>query len=304
MTTDYSLKVIKPLTLTDAMLISTDVPETDYTAWNSGTTYALGDRVIVVADHAVYESLQASNTNHIPSSSPTWWIKVSPTNRWKMFDTSNSTQTVKSTSMTYTIRPGQAITAFGALNIVGATTVRIRLIDATYGTVYDKTINLSALPEFSDWWSWFFGTRTAPSLSVQTDLPSFPDADLVVDFTGTALLAVGVMIFGQSTAIGNGIEYGARVGIQDYSRKETNDFGDTVLVQRAFAKRANFDMKVEKSRVDAVQNVLANLRAVPCLWIGSSMYESTVVYGFYKDFDISISYPTYSDCSLEIEGLT
>lgn len=301
---DYSLKVIKPVTLTDAMLISTDVPETDYPVYSSGTSYAGGDRVIVVAEHSVYESLASANTNHTPSSSPEWWIKVSPTNRWKMFDISNSTQTAKSTSMTYTLKANTAITSFGALNLIGVSSIRVRLIDATYGTVYDRTTNVSALPESTGWWHWFFGMRTAPTLNVLTDLPAFPTAELVINFTGTVEMAVGVVIFGQAVPIGNGIEYGAKVGIQDYSRKETNEFGDTVLVQRAFAKRASFEMKIEKSKVDSTQVLLSNLRATPCLWIGSSMYESTTIYGFYKDFDISISYPTYSDCSLEIEGLT
>jgi hypothetical protein len=40
------------------------------------------------------------------------------------------------------------------------------------------------------------------------------------------------------------------------------------------------------------------------LWIGTEEYESTIVYGFYKNFDILIAYPEHSECSLEIEGLT
>lgn len=301
---DYSLKVIKPIVLTDAMLISTDVPESDQPVWASGSDYAEGARVMVLATHSIYESLSAGNTNNYPPSSPTKWIKVSPTNRWKMFDTSNSTQTAKANSMTYTIKPGVAITSLGALNIIGGNTFRVRVIDSIYGVVYDRTTNLTPVPEFADWWTWFFGMRTAPTLNVFSDLPAFPTAEIMVDITGTSALAVGVLIVGQTIPIGNGIQYGARVGIQDYSRKETNEFGDTVLVQRAFAKRASFEMKIEKAKVDSTQVLLSSLRATPCLWIGSSMYESTIIYGFYKDFDISISYPTYSDCSLEIEGLT
>lgn len=304
MTTDYSLKVVKPIVLTDAMLISTDVPETDYTAWSSGSTYALGDRVIVIADHSVYESLQASNTNHSPSTSPTWWIKVSPTNRWKLFDTSNSTQTVKASNMTYTIRPGYAVNAVGVLNMTEVTSIRVRLVDSTFGTVYDQTNDVQGLPALPDWYTWFFGIRSFPASTVFLNIPSFPAADIIVDFTGTVNMAVGVLVFGQANSIGIGINYGAQVGIQDYSRKETNDFGDNVLVQRAFARRATFSMKLEKGQTDAVHSLLSSLRATACLWVGSSEYESTIVYGFYKDFDVSILYPTYSECSLELEGLT
>ena len=300
------LQVVKPMALTDAMLIATNVTEADYAAYAAGTTYALGARVIVVATHKIYESLQAANVGHDPTlaASATWWIEVSPTNRWKAFDGSNSSQTVKATSITYQIRPGKAITAVSLLNLTGATSVRIRLVDATYGTVYDKTTSLSTLPSTPSWWSWTFGARVAPTLSVATDLPSIPTADLYIDLAGTTDLAVGVIAFGQARSIGMGVQHGARLGIQDYSRKETNDYGDTVLVQRAYAKTANFDMFLERAEVDRTSSYLVSLRATPCLWIGSAQYEATVIYGFYKDFAVTISYPTVSDCSLQIEGLT
>jgi hypothetical protein len=75
-------------------------------------------------------------------------------------------------------------------------------------------------------------------------------------------------------------------------------------VQRAFAKRANFDLILEKYETDQLQNFLSDIRATNVLWIGTDEYESTTVFGFYKNFDILISYPERSDCSLEIEGLT
>ena len=43
------LTVVKPIAVTPSMLVSTDVPEADYAEWAAGTTYAIGDRVIVAA---------------------------------------------------------------------------------------------------------------------------------------------------------------------------------------------------------------------------------------------------------------
>lgn len=304
MTTTYGLSIVKPMVLTDAMLVSTNVPEADYAAWAVGTTYALGARVIVVAEHAIYESLQAGNVGKVPSANAAWWIKVSPTNRWKCFDTSNSTSTANATSISYTIRPGISVTSVAMLNVVGATSVRVRLVDPTYGTVFDDTSSFVSAPTTSNWWAWFFGQRSTKSQYVSQSIPSYPNADLLIDLYGNATLAVGVILLGQQTVFGEGIKYGARVGIQDYSRKETNDYGDTTLVERAYAKRANFSMMVARAEVDALQAFLASVRATPCLWIGSSLYEATVVFGFYKTFEILISYPQNADCDLEIEGLT
>ncbi len=70
--------LLRPLTVTDAMVSSTNVPEVASAAiYNGGTTYALG--VIVGTlypdniSQAVYQSLQAGNVGHIQTSSPTYW---------------------------------------------------------------------------------------------------------------------------------------------------------------------------------------------------------------------------------------
>ena len=306
MSGENPLVVVSPLTITDAMLTSTNVAETDYSAWASGTTYALAARVILTSTHKVYESLQASNTNHDPTTSPLWWVEVSPTNRWKALDTSVSTQTAKATSITYTLTPGQAVNTIALLNISGGNSVTISMTSALAGgaTVYTKTVDLSSIPIAPEWWVWFYGVKTAPTQVILNDLPSYTDGVITISLSGTTSLALGLLMIGRQRSFGVGINYGARVGIQDYSRKEKNDFGDTVLVQRAFAKRANFDMQIPKAEVDLFQNFLSEVRATPCLWIGSTTYESTTIFGFYKNFDILISYPTFSDCSLELEGLT
>ena len=302
MTTPQALTVITSLGLTDATLTATDVPETDYAAWSSGTTYASAARIIY--QHKIFESLQAANLNKTPGVEVLWWVEVSATNRWKCFDLSNSTKTAQATSLYYEITPGVAVNGVAALGLVNATSIRIRLTDPAFGVVYDETISLSTIPEESSWYAWFFGTRSETAQTFVSDLPSYPNATLRVDLYGGASLAISVLLFGQQKTVGIGVSKGAKIGIQDYSRKETNAFGDTVLVQRAYAKRASFQMLIANADLDNTQQTLADLRATPCLWIGSSKYAATQVFGFYSNFDIGITYADYSECSIEIEGLT
>lgn len=310
-TSPFALSIVKPLQVTDAILQDTDVAEDDYAEWNSGTTYADGDRVILTSTHKIYESLVGSNTNNPPATSPTQWIQVSATNRWKIFDNINSSQTVQTDSPTnyfyYELAFGQPINAFSALNISNGTKVTITMTSPSVGSpgiVYQEEVSLTPYPQTSDWWAWFFGQKITPTQVVKTDLPAYADATIKVEFEGGDNLAVGSALFGQQQRFGLGLQYGARVGIQDYSIKQTNEFGDVVLLQRAFAKRANFTLFLNKGETDTLQNFLSSVRAVPCLWIGSEDYESTVLYGFYKNFDVLISYPEHSECDLEIEGLT
>jgi hypothetical protein len=301
--------IVIPTKITDAMLVSTNIVEDDYDEWDNGDTYALGDRVILTSTHKIYESLQNGNTNKNPVTEKEWWVEVSPTNQWKLFDDSNSTQTVISgvspLEIEYVLQTGSAINAIGLLNLKNVSQIQITMVDSTVGTVYDETVNLLAYPAFSGWYEWFFTFRRTPRQYVATDLPAYPNAEITVVASGiSGEIGIGVLILGQQLRVGYGIKLGARTGIQDYSRKETNEFGETVLVQRAFAKRANFDLLIDSAEIDPIQELLADIRATPVLFIGATQYDSTVIFGFYKQFDVLISYPTYADCQLEIEGLT
>jgi len=315
MSTDANaLVIVRPLTITDSILDvsgsppATNVPENDHPVWSAGTTYAAGDRVILTSTHRIYESLLSGNTGNDPTllSSPIYWIEVGPTNRWAVFDASVSTQTRQANNITYRLIPGQAVNSVAVLNITEASQLTIRMISPATGSpgiVYERVVDLTALPLAPGWWEWFYGQKIIPTQSILLDLPSYTDAELEIELIGTSNLAVGVILTGQQQAFGLGIKYGARVGIQDYSRKETNAFGETILVQRAFAKRANFELFLNKEEVDSMQSALSTIRATPVLWVGSNEYESTTLFGFYKNFDILISYPNHSDCELEIEGL-
>lgn len=295
------LTIIKPLTITPAMVVATDVPETDYAAYNAGTTYALGDRVIY--DHGIYQSLAASNVGSTPSTTPAKWVFVSATNRFKLFDLVNSSQTAQSTTMSYTMRTGTVVTAIGAVNLTSVFTIRIRVVSDAYGLVYDETITRTRRPAASGWWNWYYGRRSEALASYYVDLPSFADAEIIIDFTGLADMAVGTLILGQVSRWGIGLTAGVSLGIRDYSRKETNEFGDVVLTRRKYANKAQFPMVLNAGEVDSFHRFLAGIRATPCLWIGSGTYDSATVYGYYQDFEILISYPTVAECNLTLEGL-
>jgi hypothetical protein len=97
--------------------------------------------------------------------------------------------------------------------------------------------------------------------------------------------------------------YGTRVGIVDFSRKERDDFGNFNIVERGFAKELEAEVKVQFNRVSFVQNELAKRRAKPTIYEASDALSATRVYGFYRDFDITINTPSLCDAVITIEGL-
>lgn len=300
----YPLKLIQSKAVTDTILVGSNVPEDDHSEWSSGTTYAKGARVIVTATHKIYESVADSNIGNNPTAVPsTHWVEVSATNKWKPFDLSTTSQGELTGSSYYEFYPGVAVNSLAMVNIAGLSTVRVRLTDPSFGVVYDKTVNVRYAPASSSWYSWFFGQRTERTSLLLTDLPSYPTATLRVDIESVATGKVGALLFGTQRSVGSTVRSGARLGITDYSRKERTDFGDVILVQRAFSKRASLDIVINNDDLDNVYNLLSEVRATPCLWFASDRFSSLIIFGYYNNFEIVIPYRDVSDCSIDLEGL-
>lgn len=93
------------------------------------------------------------------------------------------------------------------------------------------------------------------------------------------------------------------VGIVDYSRRETDDFGMTTVVQRGFARTMSVRLIVPFDQADALQRTLASLRATPAQWIADERFAWLNFRGFFKDFEIDLAVPPVSYCTLTVEGL-
>ena len=99
--------------------------------------------------------------------------------------------------------------------------------------------------------------------------------------------------------------YGTSIGIEDYSIKDRDAFGNAIIVERNFSQTVDFDVKFETQNARKIQKTLAALRATPVVYLGSTdVSYGTLVYGFYRRFDITLETPSYAFASIEVEGLT
>lgn len=299
-----SLILVSPEPVTPAVMLASDVPEDDYPEWTAGT-YARGDRVIVLSTHLIYESTADGNTENplTPTMTPKWVI-VGPTNRWAAFDESITTQTKQAGELSYTLKFPRAVRWAHFLNMTDVKSVRIVGVSEAEGEVYDRTISFTPYPTASGWWAWFFGKRVEKTESWFDNLPIYPDMTYTITFTGGPNMAVGVIIFGNPEYYTLGVQTGASVGIQSYSRKTRNEWGDIVIARRNYSKRASYRMLCRRGEVDAIMQTMARVRDTACVWIASPDLEATTIYGFIKDFDIVIEYYDYSEFQLTLEGLT
>jgi hypothetical protein len=297
------MKIIRPVTIDDAVFQSSDVPENDYAAWAGGTTYAATDRVIVTTGyHKIYESQQAANTGNDPTTDDgTWWLEVSSTNRWKMFNAIVQEQTVQATQIDATLRSPTVVNSVALIN-VEATTIEITVTDLVEGVVYDEIYNMTSYSGIQDWYSYFFEPIVRETQLAVNDLPPYANADINIVINANVDAKCGAVVVGQFADLGLS-QHGASLSIIDYSVKDTDDEGRVTITEGAYADKMDVDVVLDTSQIGQVKKTLTSLRTTPAVWIAQDGNSDLLIYGYYREFDIILSNPTTSRCSLEIEGL-
>lgn len=287
------MRLIYPKDLTlDSSTIA--VGSDGYSEWSSGTTYASGNHVMVTTTtpHKIYESLQSSNTNHAPASSPTYWQDQGGTNRWKMFDEFLDTQSSAATSI--------------VVEIDCSNCDRIMLFNLEAKQIDLELTDNGATPDavvFTE--SYDLSISTGYKLSIIEWIPIIADGTLKITIGNAGGTAkCGYCRAGLSTYIG-ATKYGIKPGIVDYSIKDTDGFGYTYLSQGAWAKKIESDVIIPYENTDSVVEDLISARSIitGVEFNEETDYECIRAIGFIRDWKLPISNKVKNILSVEFQGV-
>lgn len=297
------MKMIPPIEVTAAKLTATNVAITE-TEWTAGT-YATGVQRYVGTD--LYEVVADPNTTDEPTAGaaalPPTWIKLGKVNRFRMFDSIiGDVTTQDGSTIDVTVTPGEVVNAVALFETV-ANTVQVIVDDPTEGEVYNETMSMNDDTGIGDWYSYFFEPINRRTDAVFTDLPNYSAATVQVIIVNSAGDAVcGELFVGRQVTIGATL-LNTETGIEDFSRKERDQFGRFVIVERRFAKTANFDIYLTNAQVNLAKKKLEERRAKATVYIGDETKAETIIVGFYRDFNALRTGPLSTEMTLEIEGL-
>ena len=179
-----------------------------------------------------------------------------------------------------------------------------------------QTVSLTR-DSIKDWWDYWFapfriGRDCVFYFPVQ---PADAQATLTISYPGGDAKC-GLCVTGFAREIAKTIN-DVSIGISDYSRIITNDFGETFLNPGRWAKRGEVALFVENHLSDIAFREIVNNRARPCVFdyneyatgldqfhTSVSGLQSLIVYGFTEDYVPSISGPVTTDARHEVQGLT
>lgn len=244
-----------------------------------------------------------------PATNPTHWLDSGSTNRWRMFDNKVQSQTTATSSITTRLSFLGYIDTITLLNVLG-TTATVEVEHGADGVVYSRTIQLLADESpVVDLMTYLITGFQQKTRVVFDGIPLFANSQITLTITGPSgsTVAVGAALFGQAKDIsstGLGVEHGAKFGIDDYSVKTRDAFGNFVITERAFSDRANVTVYVNNSQLSSIKDMLTSLRATPILFVGSRAHDYLTIYGYYKNWEVDVAYPDFSVLSMEVAGLT
>jgi hypothetical protein len=225
-----------------------------------------------------------------------------------MFDeyTDSQTETADEISKTFSVAGFNCVCLFNTYGIEATLTIGANV----------QTISL-VRDSIKDWWDYWFAPNRI-GLDCVFYFPTQPaatDATLSITYSG-GTAKCGMCITGFAREIAT-TRQDVSIGISDYSRYITNEFGQTYLNAGNWAKLVDADLFVlsPADNFDITYREVVKNRGVACVFdyneysstlseyhTSEDNYSSLVVYGFTESFDPKIT-PALAEIRHEAQGL-
>jgi len=288
------MKILQPIEIPS---YTTNVLENDYAQWAVGTTYSITTRVIILSEHAVYESLVNSNVGNTPSTSPSQWVYVGKTNAYKAIDSKVSKQTTNAETITFEFQTLGA-TAIAFLN-VECDNIKVELLESAVVVWEELREGTQRDLVTYSWYDYFFSDFVYVNEFVfeHTYRPSATYRITLNNPSGTC--KVGVMVRGKYFFVGDTL-YGASLGFNDYSKKDVDEWGETYLKVGNFSDYFKGEVLVDTPRFPNVRKILREIRGQASLFTTEA---NVSIYGWVREPELVYENPVKSTITFDIQGL-
>lgn len=298
------MHVIVPISLTDSDILDFSVKPDPYSVWENSVVYRRGRRVIVYGGiNKIYESLYPNTDRYPPDNTDQEqpaWVLVRPVNLWSMLNPVPDQRTRGKDEIFVEVMSDGRITAVGAHGLE-AKTIRVQVFDSLGAVVEDRTTNLT--------YSTIIDAATGEAAEGQyseaafMDLPAPPGGNVRVTIRNQ-----GGYAYCESLTFGEGRRLGrtkplATVNAIDPSLKEFDVFGKAYVRQRDMARGVTASVIVDWDKIDYCHKTLAGLRATPTTWVTAQTMPLSIVYGMYRDLEISLDNYRHGICRLDIKPI-
>lgn len=231
----------------------------------------------------------------------TYWLKSTATNRWRMLDDYNNTQTEMAEAIIIELKPS-AIAQGLYLGNLDAAEVALTATDPDAGVVYSETTSLTVSNSKSSFYGWLFNRIRRRKQFCNLSLPLYYNQTVKIEIRKPGGIAkCGMCNIGPLEDVGLS-QYGIAADIKDYSTTKFNIDGTSETTKRGFAKRMSIDVELPNDVVDSVHERLLDFRQKTVVFIGAKQFDLSLLCGVYESFKTVIEDYPKSKISLQINA--
>ena len=265
-------------------LVSTNAVDTT-AEFVAGTLYDLGAEVKVSAENNLYKCL-TKDTTEIPTGNKTTenWLFLGKTNPYKMFDEKYKSRTIKESGnlvVTIKMKEGGGVSkASDGIALLNISAAKIRIVGVREGeTIYDEEFDMGVLDLFSPCMilNCNFGQIVYKKNLILTPLKDKDGLIVygcrITEYTITFVpiddetpAACGVCILGKMQYFGKTL-MNPKKSLVNYDVKDTNEYGDTAVVERGFSNNYNFSFVGKNDIMQVADETLTELRSTPLIYV-------------------------------------
>jgi len=300
-------------TITDFISINVD---SLYGDWNISYTYGFKD--IVVYEKFKYKSVIDGNKGLNPSSNRESWLKIGVSNKHACIDLKSGTNTIcDETTKTGGVTPYDLILEFNtsrydtiALGNVRGTDIIIEVFESSDLATPVQTISQKIETRYTvkSWWDYFYSPLIPDLVEFERDFfyrikPVVGKVKVTITEGYGAYSSISYLNSGKSEYVADTL-FDVGMGIIDYSKKETDEYGDTELKRRVSRDTMDVNIQFNSERVNYVKRLIKkNLGKVVLFIIDESIdsaYEHLLLQGYIEDYTTVLSNPIQTQASITI----
>lgn len=307
------MNFIDPLEMTDAQFLAgTSLAEDPTPAWLTGTNYAIGDEVHLVATHRVYRTATAGVSTVSPDLDTTRWNNERPTNKWAPFDIYTNTQAESTAADIVYSLASRYVNALYLGGLAGRGVVVS--VKAVHGGAevwrFPVTGEATLKAPATGYWNYAYGKRRRRDSLVVLGIPIYPNAQIDITITGGSgqRRAVGMISRGTLQSLQGlmgigGAQAGAEAIPKTFTYRKTGDDGRVTIVPRGSAKDLQVTVFMAKEQADNAVAMLTGLLSTPVAWFATDSpgFDGLRAFGIASRAPVKYM-ENHATCNINIEG--
>lgn len=293
------MTVIYPL---DYEVKQNDFPADTTPVYDSGKMYlAIGTKVQYKGH--IYKNAKDTDAHKSPDSDPDKWVNMGVVNEEAFADVYVNSQSVGEGTIMLKINPHADFDHISLLNMVCE---HCKIYDAQGDLIFEQN---GMIKRVRTWWEYYYKPfEGVPDMVCQLDTPISGEITIeLISSASATYTKLGMLVIGLGEFLGVTNSQGS-IGAINYSKKITNEWGDTRVIEGRKTKYFELTGTFPKEESNYYEPKFRKYLSKPCVFQGDEGKDEgalsvLTVYGLLKDYEIELSTFDRFSWQMSIEGL-